>query len=300
VKAILLTRYGGVDGLELREVNEPRPGRGEVRVKVAAASVNPVDWKLRSGALKAWMPLELPAVLGRDASGEVAELGPGVTALKRGDRVFGLAGAAYAQQVVAAAEALALVPAGLDLIDAAALPVVVLTGSLLVEEAIRLERGETVLVTGAAGSVGRVATYEARRLGARVIAGVRAAQRGPAAELGAERIVALDREEELEALPELDAIADAVGGPTTARLLARLKAGGRVGSVVGAPPTDRKDIAVRAFVNHPDAPRLRRLAEAVVRGDLRIPIARRFPLAEAREAQRLAEAGGVGKVLLTM
>ncbi len=90
MKAMVLKGYGGVDQLELREIAEPRPGPGEVQVKVAAASVNPIDWKLRSGAARAMMPLELPAVLGRDVAGEVIEVSQGVTALSRGDEVLGL------------------------------------------------------------------------------------------------------------------------------------------------------------------------------------------------------------------
>jgi len=302
MKAIVLKGYGGVEQLEQRDIPEPKPGAGEVRVKVTAASVNPIDWKLRSGEARAMMPLEFPAVLGRDVAGEVVEVGPGVTALKPGDKVMGLVQRGYAEQVVAKADAFARVPAGLELRDAAALPLVLLTGAQLIDEAVRPKKGDTVLVTGALGSVGRAAVHVARERGARVIAGVRAKQKGEAAELGADQVVAIDDEAEIAALPHLDAIADTVGHETIARLLSHLKPGGTLGSVLGEPPAAKgKPITVRAFMAHPDAKRLGELAAAVASGGLKIPIAKRLPLAQAAEAQRLAERGGSGgKVLLLM
>jgi NADPH:quinone reductase-like Zn-dependent oxidoreductase len=299
---MVLKEYGGVEQLELREIPEPKPGQGEVRVRVAAASVNPIDWKLRSGVARAVMPLDLPAVLGRDVAGEVVEVGPGVTSLSRGDRVLGLVQRGYAEQVVASEGAFARVPPGLELQAAAALPLVVLTGAQLIEEAVRPKKGDTVLVTGALGGVGRAAVHVAKLHGARVLAGVRARQKAEAAALGADQVVAIDDAAEIARLPPLDAIADTVGGETIARLLERLKPGGTLGSVVGPPPAAQgRSIVVRAFLAHPDAKRLGELAEAVARGDLKIPIAARLPLAQAAEAMRLAERGGTGgKVLITM
>lgn len=298
MKAVVLIGYGDLDRLELREVPDPKPGAGQVRVKVAAASINPVDWKIRSGAFR-MAEMKFPAILGRDVSGIVMEVGPGVTRLRAGDKVLGLVNGGYAGQVGAREDDLARVPEGLDLVDAAALPLVVLTGAQLVEEATQPKRGETLLVTGAAGGVGRTAVYAAKRLGARVIAGVRARQRREALSLGADEVAAIDDEQEIAALPRLDAIADTVGGETLARLLPKVRAGGTIGSVVGEPAAAKgRDVRVRAWMAHPDAKRLRELAEAAARGELRIPIEKRFPLAQAREAQKLAERGGVGKILL--
>jgi NADPH:quinone reductase-like Zn-dependent oxidoreductase len=299
MKAIVLTAYGEVDKLELREVPEPKAGAGEVKVKVAAAALNPVDWKLRSGALKAMMPLQLPAVLGRDVSGTVLEVGQGVTRFKPGDKVIGLVNGGYAEQVVASEQAFAQLPDGLDLRDAAALPLVSLTGAQLIEEATRPAKGERVLVTGAVGGVGRAAVYSAKKLGARVIAGVRAKQKGEAGQLGAEQVVAIDDDAAIAALPQLDAIADTVDGETIAKLIAKIRKGGALGTVVGEPAAAKgRDLRVRGFMAHPDPTRLRALAEAAARGELTIPVEKRLPLAQAREAQKLAERGGVGKVLL--
>jgi NADPH:quinone reductase-like Zn-dependent oxidoreductase len=299
MKAIVLTAYGDVDKLELREVPDPKAGAGEVKVKVAAAALNPVDWKLRSGALKAMMPLQLPAVLGRDVSGTVLEVGPGVTRFKAGDKVIGLVNGGYAEQVVASEEAFAQLPGGLDLRDASALPLVSLTGAQLIEEAARPAKGERVLITGAVGGVGRAAVYAAKKLGARVIAGVRARQKGEAERLGAEQVVAIDDDAAIAALPQVDAVADTVGGETIAKLIPKIRKGGSLGTVVGEPAAARgRDLRVRGFMAHADPARLRALAEAAARGELTIPVEKRLPLAQAREAQKLAERGGVGKVLL--
>jgi len=299
MKAAVLTAYGEADKLVLRDVPEPGPGPSEVKVKVAAASINPVDWKIRSGAMQKFMPMQLPAILGRDVSGTVVEVGSAVTAFKIGDRVLGFVHHGYAEYVVDAQEGFARVPDGLELQQAAALPLVVLTGTQLMEEATKPRKGELVLVTGALGGVGRSAVYAARKLGARVIAGVRAKQKAEAQKLGAEQVVALDDEREISGLPDLDAVADTVGGETIAKLLPKIRKGGSIGSVVGEPPGAKgRDLRVKAMFTHPDSKRLRELAEAVARGELDIPIEKTFPLAQAGEAHRFAEKGGVGKVLL--
>jgi NADPH:quinone reductase-like Zn-dependent oxidoreductase len=266
---------------------------------MAGASINPVDWKLRSGVLKTIMPLVFPAVLGRDASGEVVEVGPGVTRFKVGDRVMGLVNGAYAEFVVAPTEAWAAVPAKMDLVDAAALPLVLLTGAQLVEDAVQPRKGDVVLVTGAVGSVGRAAVFVAKANGARVWAGVRGAQEVEAAKLGADGVVSLDSDAEVAKLPLLDAIADTVGGPTLARAFGRLKPGAIIGSVVGEPAgAKERGFVVRGGMTHPDAARLSALAQAVADGKLVIPIVKRLPLAQAREAQALAEHHAGGKVIL--
>ncbi len=299
MKAVVLTAYGDVDKLELREIPDPKVGPGEIKVRMAGASINPVDWKQRSGAIAKYMPLDLPAVLGRDASGEVVEVGAGVTAFKVGARVLGRVMGGYAELVVAPVDSWAEVPAKMDLADAGALPLVLLTGAQLIEEAAKVAKGQLVLVTGALGSVGRVAVFAAKARGAKVYAGVRRKQKAEAAKLGADVVVALDDADELGPLPQLDAIADTVGGETIQKLLAKVKSGGTIGSVVGEPAgAKERGIVVRAMLTHSDPKRLGELARAVADGRLVIPIAKRFPLAQAGEAQKVAEAGAGGKVVL--
>jgi NADPH:quinone reductase-like Zn-dependent oxidoreductase len=227
MKAAVLVGFGGVDQLELREVAEPQTGPGQVKVRVVATSINPIDWKLREGMKRPGMALELPAILGRDASGEVVEVGSGVTRFRPGARVTGLVMGAYAERVVAKDEAWAEVPDGLSLPDAAALPLVTLTGSQLVEESLAPGPSATILVTGALGSVGRSAVFAARRRGVRVWAGVRRNQREAAEALGVDGVVALDDEIDSRPLPTLDGIADTVGASVTERLLDRVRQGRR-------------------------------------------------------------------------
>lgn len=300
MKAVVLTGYGDVDQLELRELPAPRVGPGELSVRVSGASVNPVDWKIRKGELRGAMPIELPMILGRDASGEVIEVGPGARGFPIGARVMGYVQGAYAERVVARAESWAIVPPQLDLIDAAAIPLVGLTGSQLID-AVDPSAGQTLLITGAIGSVGRVAVFAARARGPQVWAGVRRTQKQDAAQLGVDHVVALDDDRELDALPQFDAIADTVGGDTMQKLLSHVRRGGTIGSVLGKPPgAEERGLVVRAIFSHPDPVRLAELGRAVAERRLVLPIARRFPLAQVRAAHQLAERAAGGKVILVV
>ncbi len=298
MKAVLLTDYGDVDKLVVKDVPEPVPGQREVKVHVEGASINPVDVKLRRGDLRALRPLEFPAILGRDVAGTVREIGDAVKEFHVGDRVMGLVDHAYAEVVVAPVEAFAKVPDEVGAEDASALPLAGLTGAQLVEEIVEVKPGDLVLVTGALGSVGRVAVFAAKQRGARVLAGVRSSQREQAETLDADGVVALDDQRALDALPLLDAIADTVNGAVLEALLPKVKRGGVVGTVLGKPKSGSDGVTIRTMMVHPDPTRLAELGEAVADGELELPIARRFPLAEVHKAQRLAEQHGVGKVVL--
>ena len=212
MKAVVLKAYGDVDALAVQDMPEPKVGPGEVKVRVTAASINPVDWKIRRGDLKSVMPVQFPTILGRDVSGEVIEVGTGVEAFEPGDRVMGLVNAGYAETVVAPTEAWAKVPENLDLRDAAALPLVTLTGVQLIEEVVQPSMGQTLLITGALGAVGRAAVFAAKARGVKIWAGVRSSQVVEARKLGVEGVVALDDLNDVEKLPTLDAVADTVGG----------------------------------------------------------------------------------------
>jgi NADPH:quinone reductase-like Zn-dependent oxidoreductase len=301
MQAAVLIGFGGVENLEVRDVPEPQTGPGELKVRVVATSINPIDWKLRAGAKRPGMTLDLPAILGRDAAGEVVEVGSGVTRFRVGARVAGLISHGYAERVVAKEEAWAEVPASMALTDAAALPLVTLTGAQLVEAGVRPRAGETVLVTGAVGSVGRAAVFTAKALGAKVWAGVRTSQRSAALELGVEGVVALDEPNGGTALPTFDAIADTVGGAPIQQLLDKVRPGGVVGTVVGEPAGAReRGLEIRQIWTHPEPERLATLLRAVADGKLVIPIARRFSLAQIREATQAAEHHSGGKVLVTL
>lgn len=301
MKAVVLHAYGDSSQLRYEDADMPKYGDNEVLVKVKATSINPVDYKIRSGAAKERFPQEFPVILGRDLAGEVEVCGRSVTGFPKGMRVMALANGTYAEYTVAKADVLSPIPDGLTFEQAAALPLVTLTGTQLIERAVKAKPGETVLVTGALGSVGRSAVHAARKLGARVLAGVRGRERDQAKrELNADGVVAIDDEAEVEKLHDLDAIADTVNGPTIQRLLKAIRAGGVLGSVLGVPGGAKQhDIRVEAMMAVPDASRLFQLADDVVREEFTIPIARTMKLSEAAEAHRLAESGGVGgKIIL--
>jgi NADPH:quinone reductase-like Zn-dependent oxidoreductase len=298
MKAVVLEQFGDVNNLQLEDVDEPAVGAGEVRVRVRATSVNPIDWKIRSGAVRG--RIELPAILGRDLAGEVDKVGEGVTGFTKGQRVMALANGTYAQFTTAKADVLAPIPDKLNFEQAAALPLVVTTGAQLMERAVKIQRGQTVLVLGALGGVGRSAVHVALQHGAIVMAGVRKSQVEEAKTLGAHHVIAIDDETELERLRDLDAIADTIGGATAALALRGLKEGGVFGTVLGAPKEAAShNVRVAGFMAQPDASRLYELADDVARGSFTIPIAKTMPLEEVREAQKEAEEGHVhGKIVL--
>jgi NADPH:quinone reductase-like Zn-dependent oxidoreductase len=300
MKAVLLYSYGDPSQLRYEETAMPKYGDDEVLVKTHATSINPIDVKIRSGAAKSRMPIQLPAILGRDLSGEVVEMGPKVKGFPKGMRVMALANRTYAEYTVAKADVLAAIPDALNFEEAGALPLVATTGAQLIERAVKPKAGQTVLVTGALGSVGRTAVHVARKQGARVLAGVRAKEKEEASKLNADGVVAIDSEEEIGHLHDLDAIADTVGGTTIQRLLKTIRKGGVLGSVLGQPEgADKYDIQVEALMAQPDASRLYQLAEDVARHEFSIPIARTMKLQEIQEAHRIFERGGLsGKIVL--
>lgn len=300
MKAVVLHEYGGPDKLKYEDVADPVAGAGQVLVRVAATSVNPIDYKLRSGIFKDFMPLTFPAILGNDFSGIVREVGAGVSGFAAGDKVMGLADSADAELVVAKVGSMTHLPDGLDLVEAAALPVVTLTGEQLITRGTKIQTGQTVLVSGAVGSVGRSAVWAAKQAGAVVIAGVRKSQVKAAAAVGADQVLALDDASAMDKLGFIDAVADTVGGKTAEMLLGKVKPGGVFASVVGAPGNAalHPTVKVEAVVMQADGARIRALGEAVAAKRLVIPIDRMVPLAEAGAAQEAAAKGGIGKVLL--
>jgi NADPH:quinone reductase-like Zn-dependent oxidoreductase len=299
MKAIVVHEYGGPEVLKYEEYPDPVPGVGEVLVRVAAASVNPIDYKRRAGLTKDFYPMTFPGLIGVDMSGTVAKLGPGVEGFSLGDQVFAMADNTYAELCVVKADALAKVPKGLDLIEAAALPLVTVTGNQLML-ATGIKAGETVLVAGAAGNVGRSAVFTAKDRGATVDAGILKRQFNEAKTVGADQLVATDDDAAIASLALLDAVADTVGGKTAEKLIGKVKSGGVYASVVGAPqsaayyPTVKMVHVFSKF----DRKTLEYMAAAVRDGKLVIPIGPRFPLSQAAEAHAAAEKGGVGKILL--
>ncbi len=301
MKAVVLHEYGPPSKLKYEDFPDPTPGPGEVLVSVGAISINPVDWKMRSGAAKDHFPVTFPGILGRDVAGVVRQCGEGVTNFAVGDRVFALAWATYAELCVVKADVLAKIPENLDMTTAAAVPLVSLTGDQLIREATAVQPGETILLTGAVGSVGRCALFAAREIGAKVIAGVRKKQIDEAKALGAVEAIDISDDSAIARLGTLDGVADTLGGNIAPKLLGKVKPGGNFGSVLGPP----KDAALHPTINikpmtaHPQPATVVHYAEAIRDGKLKLPIDRIMPLSDAAEAHAAAEKGASGKIILT-
>jgi NADPH:quinone reductase-like Zn-dependent oxidoreductase len=304
MKAVVVYQYGGPEVLKFEEYPDPVPGPGDVLVRVAATSVNPVDYKRRAGLTKDFYPIKFPGLIGVDIAGTVVKIGPGVEGFSVGDQVFAMADKTYAELCVVNAAVLAKVPKGLDLIQAAALPLVTTTGNQLLL-ATGIKTGQRVLVVGAAGNVGRSAVFTAKARGATVIAGVLKrqivdVQSGDARTVGVDQFVATDDDAAIANLSPLDAVADTVGGRTAEKLIAKVKPGGVYASVVEPPQNaaEYPSVKVVHVFSKFDRKTLEFMAEAVRDGKLVIPISLKLPLSEAAEAQATAEKGGVGKILL--
>ena len=299
MKAIVVHQYGGPEVLRFEDYPDPVPGPGEVLIRTAAASVNPIDYKRRAGLTQDFYPMHFPSLIGVDIAGIVAGRGPGVEDFSVGDEVFAMADNTYAELCVVKAAVLAKIPRGLDLIEAAALPLATTTGNQLLS-ATGIKAGQTVLVVGAVGNVGRSAVFTAKQRGATVIAGVLKRQVDEAKTVGADQTVATDDDTAIANLPPVDAVADAVGGRTAQKLIARVKAGGVFASVEGAPQNAAQypSVKVVPVFSQFDRKTLEFMAEAVRDGKLVIPINRKMPLSQAAEAHAAAEKGGIGKILL--
>jgi NADPH:quinone reductase-like Zn-dependent oxidoreductase len=299
MKAVVVHQYGGPEVLKFEDYPDPVAGPGEVLVRVAATSVNPIDYKRRAGLTKDFYPMQFPGLIGVDIAGTVVKTGPEVEGFSVGDQVFAMADNTYAELCVVKAAILAKVPKGLDLIRAAALPLVTTTGNQLIS-ATGIKAGQTVLVFGAAGNVGRSAVFTAKERGATVIAGVLKKQVDEAKTIGADQVVATDDDSAIANLTPLDAVADTVGGRTAEKLIAKVKPGGVYASVVEVPQDATKYPAVKVahVFSKFERKTLEFMAEAVRDGKLVIPISQKRPLSEAAEAQAAAEKGGTGKILL--
>jgi NADPH:quinone reductase-like Zn-dependent oxidoreductase len=299
MKAVVVHKYGGPEVLKFEDYPDPVPGAGEVLVRVAAASVNPLDYKRRAGLTNDYYPIHFPGLIGVDMAGTVVKIGPEVAGFSVGDQVFSMADNTYAELCVVSVAILAKVPKGLDLIQAAALPLVTITGNQLLS-ATGIKAGQTVLVAGAVGNVGRSAVFTAKECGATVIAGVLKRQVDEARTAGADQAVATDDDTAIANLPPLDAVADTVDGRTGEKLIAKVKPGGVFATVLRAPQNAAKYPAVKVATvfSKFDRKTLEFMAEAVRDGKLVIPISETLPLRQAAEAQAAAEKGVAGKILL--
>src|ERR1700686_2267288 len=302
MRAVLLHEYGGPEKLKFEDnVPEPQISGGTVLIAAAAASVNPIDWKMRSGMRQKDSPLSFPAILGRDVSGVVRAVGATVKHFKAGARVLALSNATYAELVAVGDSDVTHLPDGVDLADSAAIPLISLTGDQLVRLATNVKKGQVVLITGALGSVGRAAMHTAKKIGAQVIAGVRGKQLDDARSLGVSGVLAIDDDAAIEKFRLVDAIADTVGGEVAAKLVAKVKPGGSFGYSAVLPESAASQnpaVKITRVLAQPDPSKVREFADDMRDGKFVLPIGRRMPLCDAAEAHVLGKKGGIGKILL--
>ncbi|WP_373372004.1 NADP-dependent oxidoreductase [Nannocystis radixulma] len=333
MRAHVLMRYGGPEATELREVPVPTPGPGELRIRVHAAGLNPVDYKIREGQLKVIRRYPLPIVLGNELAGVVDACGPGVTRFASGDRVFARvdkdAMGAFADYACVAEALVAKMPARLDFATAAAVPLAGLTALQGLRDELHAAPGQRLFIPGGAGGVGTFALQLARQFGATVA--TTASPRGEALvrRLGADVVVDYTAQRFEEVLSNYDGVFDLVGGDTLTRAFAVVKPGGMVLSIAGLPEplTARKDLGrgpglaalfwvaslglrlrarrrsarYRYLFMHPSGADLADLARRIDDGALEVVIDRVVPFAQIGEAFAHLESGRAkGKIVVRM
>lgn len=284
VRALVLSEYGGPAALAISSIAQPEAGAGQVLVRVHAAGVNGLDWKVREGYVRDAFPLQLPAVLGIELAGVVEAVGAGVTRLRKGDRVMGALGAlgAYADLVAVNEANLSPIPGALSFVQAAALPVAAVAAWQSLYFAGPLRAGQRVLIHGAAGGLGGFAVQYARQAGALVYATALASQADYVRSLGAHHVIAYDQEQFESRVSDIDLVLDYAGGEVLSRSWSVLAGDGAIVSTVSpailaSTPAGRRGLW---FMNKPDAVRLQALAEDVAHGRLQSSVSAVVPFGE--------------------
>lgn len=308
MKAVRYHEYGGPETLVVEQIPKPLPESGQVLVRIHATSVNPVDWRLREGEMKAFIQVQFPATVGRDLAGVIDTVGAEVTRLRPGDEVFAVmpreAFGAYAEYAVLDDSAVALKPTTLDFVQAAAIPMSALVAWQAMVEAGGLKAGDKVFVHAAAGSVGGIAVQIASALGAHVTAAASAESRSMVEGYGAQRFVDYAAETFEDMVDGQDIVLDTIAGDIQERSWGLLKPNGIMISTLGiADPNRAKELGVRAtsVVCTPSAEQLSRIAEMIDAGKIRTNIAAVLTLDEAAKAQELNRTGALkGKIVLAV
>jgi NADPH:quinone reductase-like Zn-dependent oxidoreductase len=305
VKAMLLMGHGGPEMLRYGEAPDPVAGPGEVVVDIHAASVNGADPKVRRGGGR-YKLAQFPHILGRDFSGVVSQLGPGVTDFTVGDAVFGVLDAgnegAYAEKLAIRAAIIAKKPDRLSHAEAAALGLISLTALTAIEDTARLKAGETILIQGGAGGVAGFAVQLAKHLGATVIATASAGNHTYVRNLGADRVIDYNVEDFTTIGPICDVVFDTVGGDVREGCYKVLKAGGRLVWIAPAPDgfqVPRSDVATLRPDVKRDRAHLERMLALLAAGAVRPPEITHYKLADAAQAHEISEGRHLrGKLVL--
>jgi NADPH:quinone reductase-like Zn-dependent oxidoreductase len=307
MKAAVIHSFGSPDVLGVEDIERPRPGRDEVLVKVHAASVNPVDYKMRSGKYPVLQQKDLPVILGRDVAGEVAAHGEAVQRFVEGDKVYAMLDrrhGGYAEYTIVSENDLAKMPQTLDYVEAAAVPLAAITAWQGLFDYGQLEPGEVVLIHGGAGGVGHFAIQFAKQRGATVATTVSARDFDFVRALGADRVIDYRSERFEDVVGDVDLVFDLVGGETQQRSFHVLKRGGALVSTLAKPSQEEaaeRGVTATSYVAQPNGHELDEIARLIDAGKVRPHVEAVFPLAEVSAAQRRLELEHAqGKVVLSV
>jgi NADPH:quinone reductase-like Zn-dependent oxidoreductase len=301
IKAVRIAQYGGSEQLKYEEAPLPEIGPGQVLAKVRYAGVNPIDWKIREGQMKQSRPASFPLTLGQDFAGEIVAGGGDLGSFRIGERVFGFGDGTYAEFTAAAITYIAAIPEKVESAVAAALPTSGVTALQAIRDYVQPKPGSRILIHGAAGSVGSLATQIAKLWGAQVIGTASGDDIMYLRSLGHVQVVDF-KQERFETVGQVDAVLDLIGGETATRSFSIVKKGGVLVSTVGAA---NAELAARAgirgvnMVSKGNTADLSELAGFVERGDMKPRMGQVFRLEQAREAQDASQRGRAkGKILL--
>lgn len=307
MRAARLTHYGDKDALQIAEIPTPTPGPGQVLVKVEAASVNAIDWKIREGMMQQMAPVTFPATLGGDLAGTIVGTGEGVTDFSVGQEVYGQTNpfsgnGSFAEFTPIATGNIALKPATSDFTQAASLPLTAASAYQALVETINLQPGQKILIHGGAGGVGSFAIQLAKHLGAYVATTAATGDLDFAKTMGADEVIDYTSQHFESLLGDYDAVFDAVGGETLEKSFQILKAGGTLVSMAGIPNGElaaTHHVTASAQQTRVTTERLQKVAELVDQGILKPAIDKIFPLNEAAEALEYMRSGHHrGKVVI--
>jgi NADPH:quinone reductase-like Zn-dependent oxidoreductase len=302
MKAIQTNQYGGEEQLKIVDVAQPKPGKGQIVVRMLATSFNPIDWKKTSGNMKQAFPLQFPFVPGGDISGVVDSVGEGVRGFKPGDEVFGYStsGGAYAEYIAIDADKVVAKPKTLSYVEAAAVALVAQTALQMLDRA-GVQKGQTVLIQGAGGAVGGIAVQAAHRRGARVIATATGPSIQRVKDYGADEVIDYKSERFEDRVKNVDVVLDAVGGDVLQRSFGVLKSGGTLVSVVQPPSEEeatRHQVNASMVVTEVTSEGLKKLAQMVDAGEIKPHVGKTYPLSEVAKGWEAARSGQVdGKIV---
>ena len=301
MKAVVINGYGDNNVVHYTDVDRPEPQAGEVLVKVNAAGVNPVDWKIRGGAGQR-MGMTLPIHLGGEITGTVEKLGDGASDFKEGDAIYGIIpSGGFADYAVAKAADMARKPANLDFIHAAAVPLGALTAWQAMFDVAGLASGQRLLVTNSSGGVGSLAVQLAKAKRAHVTAMASGRNEEYVRSLGVDEFIDYTKQPFEQVARDMDVVFDTVGGDTFERAFQTLKHGGFLVTSVAFPKGEAQQhgVGVERVLCKPNAEQLASISELVEAGKLKPHVAAVVPLANINEALELSEAGRTrGKIVV--